>query len=313
MNTSFANLKRSSTESLSKLTQELEKLNTSSFSKSNEENNYWKPTVDKAQNGSATIRFLPAPEGEDMPFVRLWDHGFQGPTGKWYIENSLTTLGQDDPVSEYNSELWAVSDDDNSPTRKQAREQKRRLHFISNILVINDPGNSENNGKVFLYQYGKKIFDKLNDLMNPFNDPVNPIAPVNPFDMWAGATFKLRIRKFEGYRNYDKSEFDKPAPIPGTDEQLEAIWKSEHSLKALLDPSKFKSYDELKKKLVSVLNLSGSVTNSLRAEKTVLPEAAAKEHREVPAKTASETPPWVADDDEDDNYFAKLKALAQED
>ena len=311
MTTSFANLKRSSTESLSKLTQELTKINNPT-SKSSEDDRFWKPEVDKSGNGSATIRFLPAPAGEDMPFVRVWDHGFQGPTGKWYIENSLTTIGQDDPVSQYNSELWAVSDDDKSPTREQARKQKRRLHFVSNILVVRDPGNPANEGKVFLYQFGKKIFDKLNDLMNPqFDDE----TPINPFDLWAGANFKLKIRKVEGYRNYDKSEFDTPAPIPGSDEDLEAIWNKEHGLQEFLDPKKFKSYDELKAKLNAVLGLTPSATASAsaasRADRVTLPESSAPKFKAKEAEV--EDVPWKTDDDEDMSYFDKLKSLAAED
>lgn len=310
MNT-FANLKRSSQDSLTKLTQELTKIN-SPTSKSSDDDRFWKPEVDKAGNGSATIRFLPAPANEDMPFVRVWDHGFQGPTGKWYIEKSLTTIGQQDPVAEYNSELWAVSEDDNSPTRKQARAQKRRLHFISNILVVRDPANPANEGKVFLFQYGKKIFDKLNDLMNPqFDDE----QPINPFDMWTGADFKLKIRKVEGYRNYDKSEFSDQSAISQDDSELEAIWSKEYPLKDFVDAKNFKSYDELKAKLNAVLGLTPSAKPSAsaaaRADTVVLPEAAAPKMK---TREAEESAPWSTDDeDEDVSYFAKLKAMADED
>lgn len=311
MTMDFNSLKRSSQSSLSALTKEISKINTPN-SKPGEDTRFWKPEVDKAKNGSATIRFLPAPAGEDMPFVRVWDHGFQGPTGKWYIENSLTTIGQPDPVAEYNSELWNISDDDNSPTRKQARAQKRRLHFVSNILVISDPANPANEGKVFLYQYGKKIFDKLNDLMNPqFADE----EAVNPFDLWSGANFKLKIRQVEGYRNYDKSAFDAPSPADRDDDRLEAIWKSEHSLKEFVDPSKFKSYDELKTKLNTVLGNTGS-GQITRAENIKLPQASAptfKAKEAAPPAVAEETVPWATDDDEDLSYFEKLKKLADED
>lgn len=178
--------------------------------KSNADERFWKPTVDKSQNGSAIIRFLPAPANEDVPFVRYWDHGFQGPGG-WYIEKSLTTIGQDDPVSEYNSKLWNSGRDEDKET---ARKQKRRLHYISNVLVIKDPGNPDNEGKVFLYEYGKKIFDMINSSMHPeFEDE----EAVNPFDLWEGSNFRLRIRQVEGYRNYDKSSFDEPTAL-STDE-----------------------------------------------------------------------------------------------
>lgn len=317
---SFQDLKRSSGKAdLQKLTTELDKLNQPTYD-NKDDDRYWKPTVDKAGNGSATIRFLPAPpqDGDDgIPFVRIWDHGFKGPTGKWYIENSLTTIGKDDPCSEYNTELWNISSDDDSPTRKQARDQKRRLHYTSNILVIKDPAKPECNGKVYLYEYGKKIFDKLNDLMNPqFDD----LEAVNPFDMFAGADFRLRIRKFEGYRNYDKSDFAEPSPIKGTDEELEAIWNSEYSLLELIDPTdtkRFKSYDELKKKLNQVLGLTGAAAASQpRAEEPAQRTRAAPRNEEVDTDTSTETEvPWTADDsdDEDESYFAKLRQLANED
>lgn len=248
MATSFDALKKSRSSSLDKLNQQLDKMSTKSYSDPNE-GKFWKPTRDKAGNGFAIIRFLPAPQGEEMPFVRTWDHGFQGPTGLWYIENSLTTINQDDPVSELNSKLWNSGIESD---KDQARKQKRRLKYVSNILVLKDGGNPENEGKVFMYQYGKKIFDKLNDLMNPqFEDE----TPVNPFDFWEGANFRLKIRQFEGYPNYDKSEFDAPSALYEDDAQIEAVWKQQHSLQELLDPKNFKDYNELKAKLYRVLAL----------------------------------------------------------
>jgi len=247
--TDFASLKKNRNKSLEKLNAQLEKISTKSYSDPNE-GKFWKPTRDKAGNGFAVIRFLPAPQGEEMPFVRVWDHGFQGPTGLWYIENSLTTLGQDDPVSEFNSKLWnsGVESD-----KEQARKQKRRLKYVSNIYVLKDPANPENEGKVFLYAFGKKIFDKLNDLMNPtFEDE----DPVNPFDLWEGANFRLKIRQFEGYPNYDKSEFDAPEPLFDDDDKLESVWTAQHSLQEIVDPKNFKSYTELKTKLYRVLALA---------------------------------------------------------
>ena len=251
--TDFASLKKNRSKSLDKLNAQLEKITTKSYSDPNE-GKFWKPTRDKAGNGFAVIRFLPAPNGEEMPFVRIWDHGFQGPTGLWYIENSLTTIGQDDPVSEFNSKLWnsGVESD-----KEQARKQKRRLKYYSNIYVVKDSANPENEGKVFLYAFGKKIFDKLNDLMNPtFEDE----DPVNPFDLWEGANFRLKIRQFEGYPNYDKSEFDAPGPLFEDDDELERVWKEEHSLQDLVDPKNFKSYAELKTKLYRVLDLASETT-----------------------------------------------------
>ena len=246
--TSFDALKKSRSASLDKLNQQLDKISSKSYSDPNE-GKYWKPTRDKAGNGFAIIRFLPAPQGEEMPFVRIWDHGFQGPTGLWYIENSLTTLSQDDPVSEYNSKLWNSGIDSD---KDQARKQKRRLKYVANILVLKDAANPENEGKVFLYSFGKKIFDKLNDLMNPtFEDE----TPVNPFDFWEGANFRLKIRQFEGYPNYDKSEFDAPSALFDDDNQLERVWNNQHSLQEVIDPKNFKSYAELKAKLYRVLAL----------------------------------------------------------
>ena len=297
----FAALKRNRNNTFEKLNSELSKLGNNE--KSSADDRFWKPEVDKAGNGYAIIRFLPAPGEEDVPFVRIWDHGFQGPGG-WYIENSLTTIGQKDPVAELNSALWNVSSDDNSPTRKQARTQKRRLHYISNIYVVNDPAKPDNNGKVFLYKYGKKIFDKINDLMNPsFQDE----KPINPFDLWAGANFKLKIRQVEGYRNYDKSEFDSSAPLHEDDDQLETIWKKEYSLKTFLDQSNFKTYDELKAKLNKVLNSKADLKpKNEDAEESYTPAP-------KPKAAAASTPPWQADDDEDDDNISFFKKLSEED
>lgn len=306
---SFADLKRSSSANFEKLTKELSKLN-SNNSDRNDNSNIWKPATDKAGNGYAVIRFLPAPDGEDIPFVRIWDHGFQGPGG-WYIEKSLTTLGKDDPVTEYNSTLWNTGLDSD---KEIARKQKRRLSYYSNIYVVKDPANPENEGKVFLYKYGKKIFDKLNDLMNPsFEDE----KPVNPFDLWSGANFKLKIRKVEGYPNYDKSEFDTPGPLSDNDEELERIYKQEYSLKELVDPKHFKSYDELKAKLDRALGRNTSTQNTRKqVEEDDVPFAGSKpawEPKAAPAPTFEEKKAPVSSIDEDDDDLAFFKNLAEED
>lgn len=306
---SFANLKRSSSKSFEKINQELSKLTQKSFK--NDDDEYWKPTIDKAGNGYAVIRFLPEAEGEDIPFVMTWDHGFQGPGG-WYIENSLTTLGKDDPVSEYNSKLWNASQDDNSPERKQARNQKRRLSYHSNIYVVKDPGNPDNEGKVFKYKYGKKIFDKIKDAMHPEFEGEEAI---NPFDMWTGADFKLKIRKVEGYRNYDKSEFDKPSPISEDDDVLENIYNSLYKLQPLLDEKNFKSYDELKAKLYRVLGETPNASSN-NARDEAPREASYSAGKTAEAKVAPEaddTPPFsVGDDDDDDLDFFKKIAEEQD-
>jgi len=246
----FANLKSSS--NLDKLTKAIEQLNSNASNQDSNEDNFWRPEVDKAGNGYAVIRFLPAPavDGDDgLPWTKIYTHGFQGPGG-WYIENSLTSLNNGkDPVSEYNSELWNSGIEAN---KEIARKQKRRLTYISNVLIVEDPKHPENNGQVKLFKFGKKIFDKITDAMNP--PPEFGETPVNPFDLWKGANFKLKIRKVEGFQNYDKSEFDAPTALyDGDDAKLEALWQSEYSLKEFLDPKNFKSYDELKVRLTRVL------------------------------------------------------------
>ena len=301
MSDSFAALKRNRQSSFDNLNQELAKLNQPNQNQgTNNDDRFWKPEVDKAGNGFAVIRFLPAPSGEDVPFVRMWDHGFQGPGG-WYIEQSLTKLGEKDPVSEYNSMLWNSGVEAN---KDQVRKQKRRLSFISNILVVKDSSNPDNEGKVFLYKYGKKIFDKLNEAMDPqFDDE----KAINPFDFWEGADFKLKIRKVEGFRNYDKSEFDTGSAVSEDDEALEALWKAEHSLQEFLDPSNFKSYDELQTKLNRVLGLDGAtVTQS--ADKAVLDEVAPAAPSAVAA--APSTP--EVDTEDDDESLSFFKKLAQD-
>jgi hypothetical protein len=296
----FSKLKSmSGKKSLEALTAELSKVNGNAESKSSDDR-FWTATVDKAGNGYAVIRFLPSPPDEDVPFVRVFDHGFQGPGG-WYIENSLTTIGKQDPVSEYNSKLWNSGVEAN---KEIARKQKRRLHFVSNVYIVSDPGNPTNEGKVFLYKYGKKIFDKLNDAMNP-QFPGD--EPVNPFDLWAGANFKLKIRNVEGYRNYDKSEFDKVGPLLSDDEELEAIWKSEHSLQEFLAPKNFKSYEELQARLMKVLDENTPAVKVARAEDEDLPWA-----REAPAPKfkATDAPKHVAEDDDEDESLEFFKKLA---
>lgn len=223
-----------------------------------EDNRYWQPEVDKAGNGYAVIRFLDSPEGEDNPWVRIWSHGFKNEaSGKWYIENSLTTLGQQDPVSELNSKLWNTGTEAN---KEIVRKQKRKLSYISNILVVSDPKHPENEGKVFLFKYGKKIFDKIKDKMSPPEEFVDE-TPMDPFNFWDGANFKLKIRKVEGYRNYDKSEFESASSI-GDDEEIKKVWEQCYSLAAEIGPTHFKSYDELKKNLESVLSGTSASTKA---------------------------------------------------
>ena len=286
---SFSDLKKKA-GNFEKLQVELEKVNNpvTSFA----DDRFWKPDLDKSGNGYAVIRFLPQPSGEDLPWCKIWSHAFNGPGG-WYIENSLTTLQKKDPVSEYNTELWNSGVEANKDV---ARKQKRILKYYSNVLVVSDPKHPENEGKVFLYRFGKKIFDKISEVMNPqFDDE----SPMNPFDFWEGANFKLKIRKVDGFWNYDKSEFEAAAALlEGNDTQLEEVYGKLYSLKQFLTEENFKSYGELKEKFNRVVTGS-SVTG------TVEKFTAQKKSVET-APVVEDTTPTASDDDETLSYFAKL-------
>ena len=286
---SFNALKKSSGK-FDKLQNELEKLNSPTSTSSFQDDRFWKPELDKSGNGYAIIRFLPQAADEELPWVRLWNHAFKGPGG-WYIENSLTTVNKKDPVSEYNTELWNSG---NESDKDIARKQKRVLKYFANIYVVSDAKHPENEGKVMLFRFGKKIFDKITEAMNPeFADE----EALNPFDLWKGANFKLKIRKVDGYWNYDKSEFSAPSQLLDTDEELEEVWNKEHSLKAFVAPDQFKSYDELKEKLNRVLTGSG------------VGSATVSDITEAPRfnKTEEYQEPISAEADEDTiSYFSKL-------
>jgi len=306
----FARLKKSS--SIEKLTKALE--NQNKFAR---DERYWEPVVDKAGNGFAVIRFLAAPavDGDDAAdFITMFTHGFKGPTGKWYIENSLTTLGENDPVSEYNTKLWETGIEAN---KKKASDQKRKLIYVSNILVVKDSANPENEGKVFLFKYGKKIMDKIKDKAgvgtenSEFQDPDD--VKFNAFNFWEGANFKLKIRKVEGYRNYDKSEFETPSALfNGNDTKIEELWRKEYSLKDLLDKKNFKSYDELKKKLDSVLGLTeGSPKPTTRtAEKIELPEDEVPSSEEADRQIAAAVKEAATATESSEDEFAEFARLA---
>jgi hypothetical protein len=269
--------------------------NQSQEKKSYVDERLWKPELDKSGNGYAVIRFLPAVDGENMPWAKIWNHAFQGPTGQWYIENSLTTLGNNDPVSEMNSAYWnsGVESD-----KEIARRQKRKLQYYSNIYVVSDSRHPEHEGKVFLFRYGKKIFDKLMEAMQPaFEDE----TPVNPFDFWKGANFKLKIRKVDGYWNYDKSEFEAPSALFDNDDDIEKVWKKQYALTEFTAPTNFKSYDELKTRLSMVLagiTIVGNVTTLMEDEPVL----------SVTIDTKEEPAPTVTVNDEEDtmDYFQKL-------
>ena len=294
---SFKDLKKQSKlgSLTAKLVKEVEKMNNNGASG---DERTWKLDVDKSGNGYAVIRFLPAPEGEDLPFVKLYSHAFQGPGG-WYIENSLTSLGQKDPVSEYNTQLWNNGTDAGKET---ARKQKRKLTYMSNIYVVKDPANPDNEGKVFLFKYGKKIFDKLTAAMQPeFEDE----EAIDPFDFWQGANFKLKAKNVAGYRNYDSSEFAAVSPLLDDDDALEALWKKQFSLAEIVAADQFKSYEDLKKRLEYVL---GSKRPAQDPE--VFDEDDDRGEAEELVTAAVSAPPTTStvDKDEDDalSYFAKL-------
>ena len=304
---SFANLKKqSSLGSLtSKLVKEVEKMNSNGGSG---DDRLWKPEVDKAGNGYAVVRFLPAPDGEDLPWAKIYTHAFQGPGG-WYIENSLTSLGQKDPVSEYNTTLWNNGTD---AGKEEARKQKRKLEYYSNIYVVKDPANPQNEGRVMLYKYGKKIFDKLTAAMQPeFEDE----EAIDPFDFWQGANFKLKAKNVAGYRNYDSSEFAAQSALLDDDDAMEAIWKKQSSLQEFVAADQFKDYDALKTRLDYVLGNKG--TPRFQDQETVEAEEDFRSSNRGTAPAVTSTPgDFNAEDivassssnDDDDalSYFAKL-------
>ena len=286
---SFASLKKSS-GNLEKLTKAIEQLNSSSEGGKSEDK-FWRPEVDKAGNGMATIRFLPAPpqDGDDgLPWVKVFSHGFQGPGG-WLIDNCLTTKNQQCPVCEHNNRLWNSGIEAN---KEIVRKQKRKLNYIANVYIVSDPKHPENEGQVKLFKFGKKIFDKINEAMNPaFEDE----TAINPFDLWKGANFKLKIRKVDGYQNYDKSEFESASALMNDDEELEKIWKQEHSLQDLVSDKEFKAYDDLKARLDKVLGATD-------VPKTTVEQARAK----VPSLPARAEHDDISTDDDDMAYFSKL-------
>ena len=288
---SLQTLKRSN--SLDKLLNAVKEESAPQEKKSYKDERLWKPEMDKSGNGFAVIRFLPAVKDEDMPWAKVWNHAFQGPTGQWYIENSLTSVGDKDPVSEHNTKLWNSGLESD---KEIARKQKRKLQYYSNIYIVSDAKHPENVGKVFLFRYGKKIFDKLMAAMQPeFPDE----TPINPFDFWEGANFRLKIRKVDGYWNYDKSEFEKPSKLDEDDNKIEEIWKKQYSLNDYTAATNFKSYEELKTRLDAVLSGTVSVGNVV--------EQMADEPIETPKIDTKEvSAPSQESDDDTMDYFQKL-------
>ena len=297
---SFSDFKKKSKTSIDQLVQKMQQDNTKNDYK---DDRFWRPKLDNAKNGFAVIRFLPAIEGEDIPWVKLYSHAFQGPGG-WYIENCLTTLGQKDPVSEMNTQLWNSGIDSD---KDLARQRKRKLNYISNIYVVSDPAEPSNEGKVFLFKYGQKIFEKIQEAMQPeFKDE----DPLDPFNFWNGANFKLKIRQVGGFVNYDKSEFDSSSPLlSGEDAKLESTWKAQHALKSFVDPTNFKSYDELKQKLFDVLrgDIRGSGTGSARTAEDINEEDMKEKKPSIRSK-----PPVEDQVDEETDALDYFKTLAED-
>ena len=300
---SFEALKRSR-GNFDKLTKELEALTkTTTTQSSGKDERFWRPELDKSGNGYAVIRFLPAVEGEELPWARLWSHAFQGPGG-WYIENSLTTMNKKDPVSEDNSRLWNTGLDSD---KEIARKRKRKLTYYTNVLIVSDPKNPENEGQVKLYNFGKKIFDKITEAMQPqFEDE----KPLNPFDFWEGANFKLKIRKVDGYWNYDKSEFESSSSLADNDDDIQSTWKKQYALSEFSDPSTFKSYDDLKARFEKVVYGTGNTTTADKIDTPTIDDeesAPVVEKKSEPKQSVA--PVESNDDDGDDDtmdYFSKL-------
>ena len=293
---SFASLKKNRKTDLEKLNREVEKINNPQNNFNREDDRFWKAELDKSGSGYAVIRFLPAPTGEDMPYVRVFNHGFQGPGG-WYIENSLTTIGQKDPLAEYNSSLWNSGIEAN---KEIARKQKRRLTYFSNIYVVEDKANPQNEGKVCLFRYGKKIFDKVSSMSNPeFEDE----TPTDVYSFWEGANFKLKIRKVDGFSNYDKSEFITPAPLLEDDSEMERVWSEEHSLEEFVKEGNFKTYDDLKARLDIVL---GNVQTAAMSAPSTINHDELPFEGEVGSLTNHSNTEGEVTNDENLDYFKKL-------
>jgi hypothetical protein len=310
---SFSDLKKQSRlgSLTSKLTKEIEKMNKTGGSGGADER-LWKLDVDKAGNGYAVIRFLPAPDGEELPWAKVYSHAFQGPGG-WYIENSLTTNGGKDPVSEYNRILWNSGADED---KEQARKQKRKLTYIANIYVVKDPNNSANEGQVFLYKFGKKIFDKITAAMQPeFEDE----EAIDPFDFWQGANFKLKAKNVAGYRNYDSSEFAAQGALLDDDDAMETIWKKQHSLEEFVKPDQFKPYEELDKRMNAVLNPSATSRrvdpDTFDEQENVVMKSRQQQREEeriVPSKPDFNSPDIKASSNDDDDALSYFQRLAEE-
>jgi hypothetical protein len=296
-------LRKMRNQDFGKISSEFEKIaNPQSETKSYQDDRFWKLEADKAGNGTATLRFLPRAEGDELPWIKIFSHGFQGPTGKWYIENSLTTIGENDPVGELNSRLWNTGSDADKET---ARKQKRKLSYYANVLVVSDPKHPENEGKVKLFKFGKKIFDKIMDKARPtFEDE----TPMNVFDFWEGADFKLRMRKVDGYPNYDQSAFQEPSPVANSEDEILSIANSQYKLAEFVDKKNFKTYEELARKLASVLESSGGSTQNAAS---IADDDDDEPIRQVKVTAPKNKVSIASDDDEDAMSFFKKIAMEE--
>jgi len=279
----------------------------------NNDDDIWKPSMGKDGTGYAVIRFLPGKDVNKTPWVRVYDHGFQGPQGKWYIEKSLTSVGEQDPVSEYNSMLWNTGIESNKDI---ARKQKRRTNYYSNVLIIKDPANPGNEGQVKTYRFGQKIFDKLMGAMQPeFADE----TPINPFDLFEGANFRVKLKMVAGYWNYDASDFENPSALSEEPSKLESVFEAQADVHILIDPSSFGTFDELKGKLDMVLGIDSkpqaqvpaqqapSSTQSTFSPPTAETSSSESEFSSVFKQPAeSETVAGATETDELEDYFKNL-------
>ena len=302
---SFSDYLKNRQSAMDNMVQSLQK-DINKESRGGDDDRIWKPKMGSDNTGYAVVRFLPGSDVSKTPWVRVYDHGFQGPTGKWYIENSLTTIGQKDPVSEYNSRLW---NNGTEAGKEQARKQKRRTSYYANVLVIKDPANPQNEGKVKLYKFGQKIFDKVMSAMQPeFADE----DPVNPFDLIEGANFRIKIKMVAGYWNYDASDFERQSPLSEDEEKLEKVFNAQHDVHELIAPEQFKSYEELQTKLNEVLGEGPTAQETTVARQTEAVEEKSEFDdyfkSETPSSTDTVSNDTSADDDDLESYFKNLAA-----
>lgn len=304
--TTFSQLKKNSgsKNNLERLTKYAEELGGNKKRQADER--FWYPAVDKAGNGSALIRFLPTPDGGQHEFVRLFTHGFQ--EKRWFIENCPTTIGGKCPVCEHNSELWNTGVEAHKALVRGSGNKagrKRQLSYIANIYVIKDPANPENEGKVFLFRYGKKIHDMIQFAMKPPADGIEEIDPIDPYDLWEGANFKMVIRNVDGRRNYDKSGFLASTPLMKDDAKLEEIWKSEYDIEEFVSKGSFKDYNTLMTQFNAALGAVAPQTTRQAVEEVEEQWSKTDELNDEQPRRVEANDDVISD--ADDDFFASLK------